>query len=108
MSSTTLLATTAVTTWHHGDVGTGWWIVMMIGMVAFWALVIVGIVWLVRTSAAGGGVSRRSAREVLDERLAQGEIEVDEYERRLAAIEGRRGGGSVPPTASGAAPPAVG
>ena len=107
MSSATLLATTAVTTWHHGDIGTGGWIVMMIGMLLFWAFVIFGIVWLVRTAAAGGVARNRSAREVLDERLARGEIEVDEYERRLAAIEGGPGGGSVPPAAGGAAPPAL-
>ncbi len=32
----------------HGDVGAGWWVVMMIGMALFWGAVILGSVWLVR------------------------------------------------------------
>ena len=105
MTATTLLTTLAVTMWHHGDIGTGWWIVMMIGMLAFWVLVIVGIVWLVRNAAAGGGaVKRASAREVLDERLARGEIDIDEYDRRLAALT-RTDGAPVPPTGAGLSPP---
>jgi putative membrane protein len=36
----------------HG-IGWGWWLLMSVGMVAFWALVIYGIIWLVR----GGGLS---------------------------------------------------
>ena len=85
----TWIALTSIATvdWHHGDIGTGWWIVMMIGMVAFWALVIYGIVWLVQQVAAGArGPGRQSPREILEERLARGEIDVDEYERRAAAL----------------------
>lgn len=32
----------------HHDWGGGWWIVMAVGMLAFWILVIVGGIWLVR------------------------------------------------------------
>lgn len=98
------LTTLAEVDWRHGDVGTGWWIVMMLGMVVFWVAVIAGIVWLVRM-AAGGGVAPRaaSARERLDERLANGEIEVEEYQARLAALD--RGSG---PATTRTAPPAGG
>lgn len=86
----TLLSTALVLadTWDMHDWGAGWWVVMMIGMLLFWALVIVGIVWAVRELGTG-----RSERErldpvgVLDRRLAEGDISVEEYERRRTLIE---------------------
>ena len=41
------------------DLGWGWWMVMSIGMLAFWALVIYGIVWLIRS---GQNVQQRDER----------------------------------------------
>ena len=90
----------AETDWnnHMGDWGAGWWIVMAVMMVLFWGLVIVGIVWLVRYLAdrdRGHGHGREpSALEVLDRRLALGEVSVEEYEerRRTLAQQGREGG----------------
>lgn len=73
--------------WHDGDVGVGWWIVMMLGMVIFWGLLIAGVVWLLR----GAGQSKpapESPLEILQRRLAQGEISIEEYEERRAAIRG--------------------
>ena len=84
----TALSTLAAVDWHHGDIGTGWWIVMMLAMVVFWVAVIAGIVWLVRTAAGGAAPHHLSARERLDERLANGEIDIDEYRDRLGALEG--------------------
>ena len=98
----TALSTFAAVDWHHGDIGTGWWIVMMLAMVVFWVAVIAGIVWLVRTAAAGATPRPVSARERLDERLANGEIEIDEYQARLAALDA----GSTP-AGTGAAPSAA-
>ena len=48
-------------------------------MVAWWALVVAGIVWLVR-APGGPGESPGSARRILDERFAAGELSVEEYE----------------------------
>jgi len=74
----------------HGDFGGGWWIVMMVGMVVFWGLIIVGAVWIVREIA--GGRERRAAGEtpvaLLDRRFAAGEISVEEYRERRAALVG--------------------
>ncbi len=69
----------------------GWWIVMALGMILFWALVVAGIVWIVREVCGHrhGGVGKTSI-EVLDERLAHGEISVEEYEERRALLSGRR------------------
>jgi putative membrane protein len=80
------VAPLADTDWHH--MGGGWWVVMAIGMVAFWAVVIALVVWLVRGGLSTLGADRRErgALEILDRRLAEGSIEVEEYERRGAAL----------------------
>ncbi len=59
-------------------------------MIAFWALVAVGIFWLVKTLAqnrAAVTTGRESALEILDRRFAAGEIDSEEYERRRAVLE---------------------
>jgi hypothetical protein len=59
-------------------------------MVAFWALVIYGTVWLLR---GGENAGRRddspppSPKETLKRRLARGEISIDEYRRVLEALD---------------------
>lgn len=78
---------------HMGDWGAGWWIAMALMMVVFWALVIVGLVWLVRSLAPGHhGIHGRDPVEVLDHRLASGEISVEEYRERRELLG--EGGGS--------------
>lgn len=68
--------------------GSGMWIAMMLGVLIFWCLVIAGVVWLVREVT--GGARRRQEREdpldILQRRLADGDISVEEYERRRAAL----------------------
>lgn len=58
-------------------------------MLLFWVFAIAGIVWLVlalsRSQVRGGGES--SALRILEERLARGEIDADEFRTRRAAIE---------------------
>lgn len=58
-------------------------------MLLFWIFVIAGIVWLVlalsRSQVRGGGES--SALRILEERLARGEIDAEEFRTRRAAIE---------------------
>jgi putative membrane protein len=78
----------------HHDFGDGWWIVMMIGMVLFWVLVAVGIVWLVRNLQGGTGSLGRgepTPLAVLDRRLAEGAISVEEYEQRRQVLLGSSG-----------------
>lgn len=86
---------TGVTWASHMD---GWsfggWIAMVVGMVLFWALVIVGVVWLIRTAPWAPGERHKpdSAIEVLDRRFAAGEISVEEYRERRAILRGENFG----------------
>lgn len=63
------------------DGGQWWWMATM--MVAFWAIVVWGIVMLVRRP---GRPLHRDASELLDERYARGEIDEDEYRRRRETL----------------------
>jgi len=75
---------------NWGHMGDGWW-VMGIGMILFWALVVLGIIWLIRELSGRSGPTAGSPAapdpiQVLDRRLAEGEIDVDEYEQRRRAL----------------------
>jgi putative membrane protein len=66
------------------------WVLMSLSMVAFWVLVIVGIVAAVRSFGAPpghpAGPVPRTPQDVLGERYARGEIEEEEYQRRLQIL----------------------
>ena len=60
-------------------------------MILFWVLLIAGTVWLVLTISGQNAqrqAPRSSALAILEERLARGEIDVDEYKARKTAIGG--------------------
>lgn len=82
MTMTTLTTLLAETSWdnHMGDWDAGWWIAMVLMMIVFWGLLILGAVWLIGSLAGGDrAIHRRDPVEVLDHRLARGEISADEY-----------------------------
>ena len=72
--------------------GMGGWdtALMVIDNLVFWGLLIAGIVLLVsftgRSAQAGPTGQPATPRQVLAERLARGEIDEDEYARRLKAL----------------------
>lgn len=78
------------------DMGWTWWGMGlgMLGMALFWIAVIVVTAWLVLRVAGvrGDGATRTgsSALRILDERLARGEIDTEEFRARKAALEGGR------------------
>jgi hypothetical protein len=61
-------------------------------MVLFWVFVIAGIVWLVltlsRSQARASDEGRGAAVRILEERLARGDINAEEFRTRRAALEG--------------------
>ena len=76
-----------------GPVDNGWWgFAMMLAMFLFLALIVVGVVFIVRSTSAEGRTTRRSdgsrALEILDERFARGEIDRQEYEERRNTLTG--------------------
>ena len=93
--------------WDDGHVDGGWGIVMVLGMVAIWltlvAALVLAVIWVARGagSGSGGGASSTAPRgagpdgaaeQILAERLARGEIDVEDYRARLAALAARREG----------------
>lgn len=76
--------------WYGGG-SWGWvgWLVMALAMVAFWGLVVWGLVAIFRGNRdanAATGTSGRDPLEILDERFARGEIDVDEYHARQETL----------------------
>jgi putative membrane protein len=82
IAAVTLLADSGFDS-HMGDWGAGWWILMAAMMVVFWGLVILGIVWVIRSLGPGRPHQHAAtALDLLDQRLASGEITPKEYRER--------------------------
>lgn len=69
---------------HWGDYGWGWG--MGFGgvfMIVFWILVVLGIVFLIKSFAGGTNKQEKeeSALDILKRRYAKGEINKEEFER---------------------------
>jgi putative membrane protein len=77
-------------TWMHGGWGWGWMASMMVVMVLFWAAVIFGIVWLIRTAVDRRPEPRsESPIEILERRFAEGAISVEDYQaHRQVLLDG--------------------
>ena len=85
--------------WYDHDVS-GWgWFVMSVSMILFWGLIITAAVLLFRALArasSGSGEHHHgpvsapdlTPEEILAVRFARGEIDEDDYRRRLAALHG--------------------
>jgi len=71
-----------------GRQGIGSWLLMIFMMIVFWGgLAAVGYVFLKNLIADSGRPKEHSdPARLLDERLARGEIEPEDYERRRALI----------------------
>ena len=85
--------------WTDHDL-TGWdWVAMSVGMVVFWGLLITLAVVLVRglnRPTGDGASSRPSPERMLAERFARGEIDEEEYRRRLDTLTGNDRTAPVP------------
>jgi uncharacterized membrane protein len=84
-------------TWGmHDGVGTGWGILMVIGMFLFWGAIVLGIAWLIRAAGQGwwaprerpvtSEITRESPVEILERRFAEGAISLEDYQARREAL----------------------
>jgi len=87
--------------WHGSWSGADW-ALMSVAMLLFWAVVVAGVMWLVRTGGNSGPrpgdrdstdkpgrPDRSSAQDILDERYARGELSDEEYRARRDVLSGR-------------------
>lgn len=77
--------------YHHMGAWDGGWGYgfMGFGMLLFWALVVLLVVLALRWVGDGALPGRQpSALDVLKERLAKGEIDIEDYEARRKTLEG--------------------
>jgi putative membrane protein len=78
--------------WGNGMSGWGM-MLMIVGNLLFWGLVVAGVVLLVRYTGRGGQTRTTnegpSPQRMLAERFARGEIDEDEYTRRLRVLTGQ-------------------
>ncbi len=77
--------------WYDGMGGWGWFF-MAVLMLAFWG----GVVWMVTSGLRHGfkpssAASTPAPEDILNDRFARGEIEVEEYHHRLDVIRAKRG-----------------
>ncbi|MER7393935.1 SHOCT domain-containing protein [Streptomyces sp. NPDC000151] len=71
----------------------GWGYVVMIVQVLFWGMLIVGVAFLVRHLARSRPGNQappvhQAPEQVLAERFARGEMDEEEYRRRLSTLRG--------------------
>lgn len=93
--------------WYWGG-GVHWWawLLGLVGMLAFWA-VIVWAIWYFVSGMTGRPAepppASSDAKRILDERLARGEIDPEEYRRLLGVIHGDVGASADgrPPVSTG-------
>jgi putative membrane protein len=83
--------------WNGGYGGWSWvgWILTAVVLVVVFALVITAVVVAVRYLSgghhgAGGSTRPRGAEEVLAERFARGEIDEEQFRRRVTALREHR------------------
>jgi uncharacterized membrane protein len=76
---------------YSHNMGWGWGILMTLGWLILLGLFLAVLVASLRDR------KNPSARELLDQRLASGEITVDEYERAVAAMSQRDSAAPGPP-----------
>lgn len=73
--------------WYDNGMGWGGWLVMLLGMVAFWGLVVWAVLVLSRDTRSGDTrPARHDPLDTLDERFARGEIDETEYRARAEVL----------------------
>ena len=78
--------------WHYQGLGGGSWALMIIGMLIFWAILVIGLLSLIRLNRSGHHIEASSnansvAISILRERFARGELTEEDYTHRLAILK---------------------
>ncbi|MGW4213607.1 SHOCT domain-containing protein [Lentzea sp. NPDC004789] len=71
--------------YYGTPMGWGGFAMMTLGMIVFWSVLLTVVVLLVRRRDDHGG----SALHILEERLARGEIDTDEFDRVRKTLHSR-------------------
>lgn len=77
--------------WTESDLSAWGWVAMVAGMAIFWGLLIAVFVVVVRGLSRPGDQAygpTPTPEQLLAERFARGEIDDEEYRRRLATLTG--------------------
>jgi putative membrane protein len=74
--------------WYYGGAGWVGWLGMALSMIVFWGAIILLVVWAVRSSSHPAEPRSSTALNILQERLAKGEITPEEYNQRKLLIQG--------------------
>ena len=75
--------------WHQQGWGLGAWILMAVGMIIFWSLIVTTIVLVGRhfgSPSSAPASNTDAAEELLRARFAGGEIDEDEFSKRLCHL----------------------
>lgn len=76
--------------WNDGGGGNWWgWLLMAVGMLAFWGLIIWAVLAVARGRVCPSDPPRPTPETILRERFASGEIDEVEYRQRLDALRGQ-------------------
>lgn len=79
--------------WWNNGMGWGGWVVMTLTMLAFWSLVVFGVVAIFRGDRENRTPQvprERDPLQILDERFARGDIEGEEYRARRDELRAAR------------------
>ena len=91
MTTLALITASSADTWGaHGDMGAGWGVVMMIGMVIIWVAIPVGVIWMIGVAHRPRGY-RETPLDTLASRFAEGTLSVDQYHQQKAELLGEEG-----------------
>lgn len=74
--------------WYYG--GAGWlgWILMGVSMILVWGAIVFLVIWAIRSFSQPATPRSSTALNVLEERLAKGEISPEEFAQRKQLLQG--------------------
>jgi putative membrane protein len=75
---------------YGGGMGTGGWALMALGSVVLLGLLVAATVAVVRGLSPSQPAGPSSAEQMLADRFAHGDIEADEYDKRLHTLRWNR------------------